>query len=79
MALISISDNGKGIPTDLRQRIFEPQFTTKESGSGLGLAMARQIILQAGGRIWFESEAGRGTTFSIELPLVSSTNLTSNL
>ena len=70
--VISIHDNGKGIPADLQQRIFEPQFTTKESGSGLGLAMARQIILQAGGRIWFESIVGRGTTFSIELPIHSS-------
>ncbi len=70
-ARVAIRDNGSGIAEDLRERVFQPQFTTKEAGSGLGLAMARQIINQAGGRIWFESVEGKGTTFFFELPIVS--------
>jgi signal transduction histidine kinase len=52
----------------IQEKIFQPQFTTKQTGSGLGLAMTRQIILQAGGRIWFESTIDLGSTFFIELP-----------
>jgi len=69
-AIIAIRDNGKGIPDSVQERIFQPQFTTKESGSGLGLYMARQFVLQSGGRIWFTT-SGAGTTFFIELPLYS--------
>ena len=65
--LISIKDNGKGMTPEVQEKIFQPQFTTKQSGSGLGLAMARQIVRQAGGRIWFESGVLQGTTFYIEL------------
>ncbi len=68
---VAIADNGRGIPAELRERIFQPQFTTKEAGSGLGLAMARQIVMQAGGHIRFESIENQGTTFIIELPLIS--------
>jgi len=68
-AILEVHDNGRGIPENLRDRIFLPQFTTKDSGSGLGLFMVRQFVLQAGGRIWFESRTGEGTTFFIELPL----------
>jgi nitrogen fixation/metabolism regulation signal transduction histidine kinase len=67
--VVAIGDNGIGIPIDLQEHIFQPQFTTKEAGSGLGLIMARQIVLQASGRIWFESIPGQGTTFFIELPV----------
>lgn len=67
--VVAIGDNGIGIPIDLQEHIFQPQFTTKEAGSGLGLIMARQIVLQASGRIWFESIPGQGTTFFIELPI----------
>jgi two-component system nitrogen regulation sensor histidine kinase NtrY len=66
---IALEDNGKGIPPSIRDRIFQPQFTTKQSGSGLGLAMARQIISHAGGSITFESDEARGTTFLIVLPI----------
>ncbi len=71
VALITIRDQGRGIPEELQERIFQPQFTTKESGSGLGLYMARQFVLQSGGKIWFESgKSGEaGTVFYIELPL----------
>ncbi|NOT73846.1 MAG: HAMP domain-containing histidine kinase [Cyclobacteriaceae bacterium] len=68
--LITIRDNGKGMSKEVQERVFQPQFTTKQSGSGLGLAMTRQIIHQAGGKIWFESIMDQGTTFFIELPVV---------
>lgn len=62
-------DNGKGIDAKLAERVFVPHFSTKRSGSGLGLAIAKQGIEHMKGKIWFESEAGKGTTFFIELPL----------
>jgi two-component system nitrogen regulation sensor histidine kinase NtrY len=67
--LISISDNGEGIPEPMQSKIFIPNFTTKSSGTGLGLAMSKTIVEQAKGRIWFETEEGEGTTFFVELPL----------
>jgi two-component system, NtrC family, nitrogen regulation sensor histidine kinase NtrY len=68
---IRLQDNGEGIPEEMRSKIFTPNFTTKSSGTGLGLAMCKSIVEQAGGRIWFETEQGKGTTFFVELPLVS--------
>lgn len=65
---ISVTDNGSGISDAARKRIFEPHFTTKSSGSGLGLAMSRQIVINFGGAISFESDCS-GTTFTVELPL----------
>ncbi|MVN78502.1 HAMP domain-containing protein [Hymenobacter sp. HMF4947] len=67
--LITIADNGAGIAEGARDKIFMPNFTTKATGSGIGLAVARRGIESAGGRIWFETEEGVGTTFFIELPL----------
>lgn len=69
--LIRVKDNGSGIAEELQSKIFTPNFTTKTSGTGLGLAMSKGIVEQAKGRIWFETEAGVGTTFFVELPLVS--------
>lgn len=66
--IIRFHDNGKGIAPDLADRIFLPHFTTKKSGSGLGLAIARQGIEQMQGKIWFETEEGKGTAFYIEMP-----------
>lgn len=65
--LISFHDNGVGIDQELKDKIFVPYFSTKKSGSGLGLAIAKQGIEQSGGEIWFESNAGGGTTFNIQL------------
>ncbi len=65
---ISISDTGKGIPEEIRENIFEPNFTTKSKGMGLGLAIVRQIVERHGGSVSFESEVGKGTVFYIELP-----------
>lgn len=69
MVRISIRDNGEGIAPETQPRIFVPNFTTKSSGTGLGLAMCKGIVEQAKGKIWFETEIGKGTTFHVELPL----------
>ncbi|NOT50551.1 MAG: HAMP domain-containing histidine kinase [Chitinophagaceae bacterium] len=67
--IISIKDNGEGIPPEMQSKIFMPNFTTKSSGTGLGLAMVKGIVEQAKGNIWFETEKGKGTTFHVELPV----------
>ncbi|MDO7876925.1 ATP-binding protein [Hymenobacter sp. ASUV-10] len=66
---VTIRDNGAGIPEEVQEKVFVPNFTTKESGSGIGLAVAKRGIESAGGKIWFETVVGEGTTFFIELPL----------
>jgi signal transduction histidine kinase len=66
---IAISDTGVGIPPDQLDRIFEPYFTTKAHGTGLGLALVRQTIHDHGGSIGVASSPGRGTTFTVTLPL----------
>ena len=66
--LVKVTDNGEGIPEEMQPRIFTPNFTTKSSGTGLGLAMCKGIVEQAGGEIWFETEVGIGTTFFVQLP-----------
>lgn len=65
---ISIKDHGRGIDPDVQKRIFDPYFTTKPGGSGLGLATAYAIVLKHGGHISVESVAGEGTTFTLDLP-----------
>jgi signal transduction histidine kinase len=67
---IEISDNGTGIQEDIRDKIFVPNFSTKYAGSGIGLAIAKRAIEHAGGKIWFETESGKGTSFFIELPVI---------
>lgn len=66
---VSIKDNGEGIPAEMQSKIFVPNFTTKTSGTGLGLAMCKGIAEQAKGKIWFDTEMGKGTTFHVELPV----------
>jgi signal transduction histidine kinase len=69
VARSTVADNGTGIPPDLRDKIFQPNFSTKTSGTGLGLAIARKSLDELGGAIGFETEEGQGTTFWLELPL----------
>ncbi len=66
--IIEVRDNGTGIPENLRDKIFTPNFSTKSSGMGLGLAIIKNIIERAGGTIRFETKMGEGTSFFIELP-----------
>ncbi|NTV12320.1 MAG: response regulator [Desulfobulbaceae bacterium] len=70
---VSISDTGCGIPEEIRQKIFDPFFTTKEvgKGTGLGLAICQDIINKHGGKLELASEIGRGTTFSVSIPVVT--------
>jgi nitrogen fixation/metabolism regulation signal transduction histidine kinase len=67
--IVAISDNGTGIPEEIRVKMFTPNFTTKSSGMGLGLSIVRKYVENAGGRIWFDSESGNGTVFYVELPI----------
>lgn len=68
--LLAVEDNGSGIPKELQSKVFYPNFTTKSSGMGLGLAMCKNIVDASDGRIWFETQENIGTTFFVELPLV---------
>ena len=65
--IISVSDNGTGIPDEMKERVFEPNFTTKSSGMGLGLAMVRNLIQNFGGTIAFEN-GKQGAVFTITIP-----------
>jgi nitrogen fixation/metabolism regulation signal transduction histidine kinase len=67
--LVMITDNGKGIPAEMKNKIFIPNFTTKSSGTGLGLAMCKGIVEKSNGNIWFETVDGESTTFFVQLPL----------
>ncbi|HKV04181.1 MAG TPA: ATP-binding protein [Candidatus Acidoferrales bacterium] len=68
-AVIAVEDTGRGIPADDQKKIFQLFFTTRPGGTGIGLANAFRFVQLHNGRIEFESEAGRGTTFRVELPL----------
>lgn len=67
--IISISDNGTGIPEESKKKLFMPNFTTKSSGMGLGLSIVKRYVENANGKIWFDSEPDKGSVFFIELPL----------
>jgi PAS domain S-box-containing protein len=71
--IVTITDTGPGIPPDVQRRIFEPFFTTKAKGTGLGLAVARRIVEEHGGKISVESRENQGTRFIIELPVTRRT------
>jgi two-component system, NtrC family, sensor histidine kinase HydH len=63
-----VSDDGPGIPADLREQIFTPFFTTRDGGTGLGLALVQRVVQAHKGRVTVASQVGRGTTFRVELP-----------
>lgn len=67
--MIAVRDNGEGIPKERQEKIFEPRFTTKSKGMGLGLALVKRIVDSFKGRIEFETEIQKGTTFRVFLPL----------
>jgi PAS domain S-box-containing protein len=69
MCRIAISDNGPGIPEEVRERIFEPFFTTKHRGTGLGLPTAKRVVERHGGTIDVQCPPGRGTVVTVSLPL----------
>jgi signal transduction histidine kinase len=71
LATIAISDNGVGIPQELLEKIFEPLFTTKQVGTGLGLSSCKSIVEQHGGSITASSTPGKGSTFTIKIPIKS--------
>lgn len=68
-AVVRVSDNGNGIPEALRDKLFRPNFTTKSSGMGLGLAIIKNIMEDIGGTIRFTTQTGKGTTFILEFPV----------
>lgn len=68
-AYINIEDTGEGIPEEVKSKLFTPLFTTKSKGQGFGLAVVKRLIEVQDGKISFESQQGKGTTFTIQLPL----------
>ena len=78
VALVAISDNGTGISEEAQQHLFEPNFTTKTSGMGLGLSIVQNIILSFGGIITYKTSATTGTTFFIEIPCYQSNTVNEN-
>ena len=71
-AELSVSDRGPGIPEDKLKKVFEPFFTSKAEGMGMGLSIARTIVEAHNGRIWAENQIGGGAVFRVSLPLASS-------
>ena len=69
---IEVEDTGRGIPAELQDKIFSPFFTTKNKGSGLGLAMTRKAIEEMGGKVSLESTQGKGTRITLSLPVALS-------
>jgi len=65
---IEVSDTGSGLTEEERRRLFTPYYTTKQHGTGLGLAIVQSVVADHHGRIWVESEHGRGTTFHVDIP-----------
>jgi signal transduction histidine kinase len=70
-AVIAVADRGSGMTAEVRDRAFDPYFTTKGKGTGLGLAVVRQVAERAGGRVSVESDVGRGSEFRLHLPRVT--------
>jgi signal transduction histidine kinase len=66
---LEVADTGSGIPPEVRERLFEPFFTTRREGTGLGLALCREIVAQHGGQIALEPRQPTGTRCVVTLPL----------
>ena len=70
MARVNVLDNGPGVPADVRDQIFRPFFTTKKTGTGLGLALVQKIIVTHNGRVLATNSPGGGACFQVTLPIV---------
>ncbi len=70
VAVLEVTDTGKGIPPEVEKRLFDPFFTTKDAGTGLGLSIAARIVEKHGGALEYQTQPGHGTTFGIVLPVV---------
>ena len=68
-AFVSVEDTGEGIPEEAKSKLFTPLFTTKSKGQGFGLAVVKRLVEAQGGKISFESKLGKGTIFTVQLPL----------
>ena len=68
-AVIEVTDTGVGIPEHIKDKLFTPMFTTKAKGQGLGLAVVKRLVEALNGTIGFESQEGKGTKFTINLPI----------
>jgi signal transduction histidine kinase len=68
---LEVEDNGVGIPEEIRAKVFQPFFTTRVDGTGLGLAVCLKNVQYHGGTIEVQSEAGRGTKFTVSIPMLS--------
>jgi two-component system, NtrC family, nitrogen regulation sensor histidine kinase NtrY len=66
--ILEVSDTGKGIPPEAEKRLFDPFFSTKETGTGLGLPIAARIVEKHGGTLQYQTQPGHGTTFGVVLP-----------
>jgi signal transduction histidine kinase len=71
VAILEVTDTGKGIPPEVQKRLFDPFFTTKEAGTGLGLSIAARIVEKHGGALEYHTQMGHGTTFGIVLPVAA--------
>ncbi len=69
-AIIRFRDNGKGIPEEIKDKLFQPNFTTKSGGMGMGLAIVESILKNAGGKVYYETELNKGSVFYVELPII---------
>jgi len=67
--VMEVSDNGPGIPDDIRSQVFVPFFTTKTGGTGIGMSIVRKIVVMSGGSIKLLSNSDQGTRFVITLPV----------
>ena len=66
--ILRVADNGIGISEEIGHKIFNPSFTTKSTGTGLGLAMVKNIVTQSGGRVFFWSKVNKGASFYLDFP-----------
>ena len=71
--LIAITDNGPGMSEDVMERVFDPFYTTRDKGTGLGLAVVQAVARAHHGTVWVESEEGAGSTFTIYMPIEQQT------